>query len=315
MTRRRLLTRRRFLGALGFGAVASAALGSYAVAIEPMRRLKTTRYALTPAGWTPGLKLRIALIADVHACNPWMSAGRIARIVERCDALRPDLVLLLGDFSAGLPSRFVTSDVPSSEWAPILAELRAPLGRYAVLGNHDWWGDPAAQTRGHGPTLGRIALEEAGLPVLENQAVRLEHGGHPFWVAGLGDQIALLPRREVGRSALQGVDDLPATLRAVEDDAPVILMAHEPDIFPQVRAAERPVALTLSGHTHGGQVRLFGHSPVVPSRHGNRYAYGHVIEPRADGTPADLIVSGGLGCSIAPVRFGVPPEIVLLELG
>ena len=85
------------------------------------------------------------------------------------------------------------------------------------------------------------------------------------------------------------------------DDAPVILLAHEPDIFPDV--PER-VSLTLSGHTHGGQVRLFGYSPVVPSRFGNRYAYGHVVED-----DRNLIVSGGLGFSILPVRFGVRPEI------
>ena len=87
----------------------------------------------------------------------------------------------------------------------------------------------------------------------------------------------------------------------------MILLAHEPDIFPRVPAR---VALTLSGHTHGGQVRLFGYSPVVPSRYGNRYAYGHIIEDNRH-----LIVSGGLGCSILPVRLGCPPEIVMVELG
>jgi predicted MPP superfamily phosphohydrolase len=87
----------------------------------------------------------------------------------------------------------------------------------------------------------------------------------------------------------------------------VILMAHEPDIF--VRVPDR-VALTLCGHTHGGQVRLMGWSPVVPSAFGNRYAYGHVVEEGRH-----LVVSGGLGCSILPVRFGVPPEIVVVELG
>ena len=88
--------------------------------------------------------------------------------------------------------------------------------------------------------------------------------------------------------------------------APVVLLAHEPDIFPQV--PDR-VALTLSGHTHGGQVRLFGYSPRVPSRYGNRFAYGHIVE---DGR--NLIVSGGLGCSILPVRIGVPPEIVMVHV-
>lgn len=104
-----------------------------------------------------------------------------------------------------------------------------------------------------------------------------------------------------------GVDDLGGTLAKVTDKAPIVLLAHEPDIFPSVPAR---VALTLSGHTHGGQVRLLGYSPVVPSRFGNRYAYGHIVEQ-----DRHLVVSGGLGCSGLPVRFGVPPEIVFLELG
>ena len=91
------------------------------------------------------------------------------------------------------------------------------------------------------------------------------------------------------------------------DGAPVILLAHEPDIFTRVPAR---VSLTLSGHTHGGQVRLFGYSPVVPSRYGNRYAYGHIVED-----DRNLVVSGGLGCSIMPVRFGVPPEILEIQVG
>ena len=106
---------------------------------------------------------------------------------------------------------------------------------------------------------------------------------------------------------MRGLDDLDGTLAQVSDDAPVVLLAHEPDIFPRV---PRRVSLTLSGHTHGGQVRFFGYAPVVPSRYGNRYAYGHVVE---DGR--NIIVSGGLGCSIMPVRFGVPPEIVVVDLG
>jgi predicted MPP superfamily phosphohydrolase len=83
-------------------------------------------------------------------------------------------------------------------------------------------------------------------------------------------------------------------------------MAHEPDIFPKV--PDR-VALTVAGHTHGGQVRVLGYAPFVPSRFGDRYVYGHVVEKGRN-----LIVSGGLGCSIAPVRLGSPPEIVVIEL-
>ncbi|MEL7277000.1 MAG: metallophosphoesterase, partial [Pseudomonadota bacterium] len=131
----------------------------------------------------------------------------------------------------------------------------------------------------------------------------------PFWLAGLGDQLAYVDIWDtVNKRVLPagGVDDLPGTLGQVTDDAPVILLAHEPDIFPDV--PDR-VALTLSGHTHGGQVRLVGWAPVVPSRFGNRYAYGHVREGARD-----IVISGGLGCSVAPLRFGIPPEITLIEV-
>ena len=100
--------------------------------------------------------------------------------------------------------------------------------------------------------------------------------------------------------------DKVAALR--QPDAFPILLAHHPDAFD--RASELGLPLTLAGHTHGGQVNVFGWRPVVPSHFGQRYAYGHIREDNRD-----LIVSGGLGCSIAPIRVGVPPEILLIELG
>ena len=150
------------------------------------------------------------------------------------------------------------------------------------------------------------------MPVYENDAVRLVKNGRPFWIAGLGDQWAFwrpaglvaVPARPIRH---EGVHDLTGTLGKIADDAPVILMAHEPDIFPEV--PDR-VALTVSGHTHGGQVRMFGYSPVVPSAYGLRYIYGHIVEQQRH-----LVVSGGLGCSGVPMRFGAPPEIVVVELG
>ena len=134
--------------------------------------------------------------------------------------------------------------------------------------------------------------------------VRLTKAGRPFWVAGLGDQLAYLPARRFWPVRRIGVDDLTATLAKVT--APVILLAHEPDVAMRVPSR---VALQLSGHTHGGQVRLFGWSPVVPSRYGNRLAYGHTR------INCDVVISGGLGCSIMPIRLGVPPEIVLVTVG
>src|SRR6185312_9662125 len=175
----------------------------------------------------------------------------------------------------------------------------------AILGNHDWWDDRTAQREGRGPTIARRALEAAGIPVYENDAQQLGKAGQRFWLAGLGDQLAYVPARRFRPVRRVGVDDLAATLGKVTDDAPLILLAHEPDIA--VRVPKR-VALQLSGHTHGGQVRLLGWAPVVPSRFGSRFAYGHMR------TNCDIVVSGGLGCSVLPIRLGVPPEIVLVTL-
>lgn len=304
-----MITRRRFFTALAAAGASSLALCGYAFGVEPAYRLVQTHYHLVPPGWPPALHLRIAVIADLHACKPWMDVPRIAEIVDYANALEPDLVVLLGDYEAR--HRWTTGLVAPQAWAARLAQLRAPLGVHAILGNHDWWDDEQAQRDRRGPVFGKRALEAAGIPVYENDVVRLVHRGQAFWLAGLADQIALAEGPRGRRRRFLGLDDLPGAIAQITDNAPVLLLAHEPDIFPRVPAR---VSLTLSGHTHGGQVRLFGYSPVVPSRFGNRYAYGHVIEQRDDG-PRHLIVSGGLGCSIAPVRLGVPPEILLVELG
>jgi hypothetical protein len=299
------ISRRRFLKTLGLSGAGMVGLSSYGFAIEPGYRLSVTRYRVSPRNWTPGLRLSVGVIADVHAGGPLMPTERIRAIAERTNQLRPDIIVLLGDFAAS--HRFKTRAVAPEEWAEALSVLRAPLGVHAILGNHDWWDDHFAQRAGRGPVAGRRALERFGIPVYENDAVRLTKDGHAFWLAGLGDQLAFVRQiRRRRRRGPRGIDDLPATLARITDDAPVILLAHEPDIFPRV--PER-VSLTLSGHTHGGQVRLFGYSPRVPSRFGNRFAYGHIVEDNRH-----LIVSGGLGCSVLPVRIGVPPEVVVVDV-
>ncbi len=299
-----MISRRHFLrlaaGVSAFGASTVA----YGFGIEPTHRLRVTSYDLSPPQWPKGFPLKIAAIADLHACDPWMSLERIAEIVDRTNALGADMVVLLGDYVAG--TRYVSGYIPASDWAPVLGKLKAPLGVHAVLGNHDWWEDKTVQREGRGQTVAHRALEAAGIPVYENDAVRLQKDGRPFWLAGLGDQLAYLPAMRLRKLERIGTDDLPATLAKVTDDAPLIMLAHEPDVA--VRMPER-VALQLSGHTHGGQVRLFGWSPVVPSRYGSKFAYGHAR------TKCDVVVSGGLGCSIMPFRLGMPPEIVLVTLG
>lgn len=286
--------------------------GGYALA-EPFR-LAVTRHAVTPRNWPQGFKLRIAVIADLHVCEPWMPLARVEQIVARTNALAPDIVLLPGDFAPSARMTKLARMVPHDLWANALAKLQAPLGRHAVLGNHDWWEDVEVQRRRAGPTASGEALKRAGIPVLENDAVRLSKDRQAFWIAGLGDQWAFWPRRENYKRFLQrgkvdyeGVHDVAGTLAKVSDDAPVIMLAHEPDIFAEM--PER-VTLTISGHTHGGQVNLIGYRPIVPSKFGSRYVYGHIVEGGRD-----LVVSAGLGVSGFPVRFGVPPEIVVIELG
>ena len=299
-----MISRRQFLRFLAGVGAFGVSTATYGFGVEPVLRLRIARYNINPSQWPAGFQLKIAAIADLHACDPWMSLNRIQAIVERTNALGADIIVMLGDYVAG--HRHVTRTIPAGEWAPVLADLKAPLGVHAILGNHDWWDDKTVQRDGQGPTITRQALEAAGIPVYENDVVRLTKAGRPFWVAGLGDQLAYLPARRFRPVRRIGVDDLTATLAKVTDDAPVILLAHEPDVAMRVPSR---VALQLSGHTHGGQVRLFGWSPVVPSRYGNRLAYGHTR------TNCDVVISGGLGCSIMPFRLGVPPEIVLVTVG
>jgi hypothetical protein len=233
------------------------------------------------------------IVTDIHACRPWMPPERIAEIVETANGLRGDMIVVLGDFVSGISRSLRSGRVAAAEWAPPLAKLRAPLGVHAILGNHDWWSDLDDVREG---------LAAARIPLYQNRAVRLG-GETPFWLAGTDSMVA----HPLGRGEYRGEDDLPATLAQITDDAPAVLMAHEPDIFVDV--PER-FAVTLSGHTHGGQVLLpFFGRPVVPSSYGERFAYGHIRE-----AGRDLVVSAGLGCSIMPVRFGVPPELTVVTL-
>lgn len=262
------------------------------------------RYNPRLANWPVGLSLRIVVLTDFHACAPWMTAARLRAICTEAHALQPDIVLLLGDYAAG--PRF-SRELAPSEWAAALATLAAPLGVHAVLGNHDYDGYERHDLADGRVTAAEAALQVVSIPVYTNQARRIATPGGAFWLAGLGDQFAFTRKRSGDYSRGQGLDDLDATLAQIHGDEPVIMMAHEPDLFPDT--PDR-VALTLSGHTHAGQVRLFGQTPVVPSRHGSRYVHGHFVDGERH-----LIVSAGLGYSGWPIRLGTRPEIVLVELG
>jgi len=295
------LSRRLFLQSLGGLAFASTAFGAYAVVVEPGLRLDVTSYRVAPPNWPAGLDVKAAVIADLHACEPWMPPSRVRSIAEVTNALNPDVIFLLGDFNGG--HRFVSAPVFPDQWGEALSILKAPLGVYSVLGNHDWWHGAVPGLKGDEGESVRRALKHADIAVLENDVVHLRKGDQNFWVAGLGDQMAFLS----GKNKSRGADDLPLTLAKVTDDAPIILLAHEPFVF---RRVPKRVALTLSGHTHGGQVNLPFVSPIYERAHfGTDKVYGHIID-----NDRHMIISGGLGESIAPVRVLRPPEIVAVTL-
>jgi predicted MPP superfamily phosphohydrolase len=175
----------RFFAGLGAAGVSTVAYGFG----EPALRLGVTRYRITPPQWPADFKLKIAVIADLHACDPWMSLDRIESIVEHTNALGADITVLLGDYVAG--HRHVTRFIPAGEWAPVLAGLKAPLGVHAILGNHDWWEDKTVQREGQGLTAARRALEAAGIPVYENDVARLSKAGRARRSTGVSSGLAL----------------------------------------------------------------------------------------------------------------------------
>lgn len=259
----------------------AALLGSYSVAIEPFR-LRIVEHVVTTPKLEPSTTLRLLLVADPHMDWPWMTPERLGGIALTANDLRPDVILLLGDYVG--THRFKKPVSPEDGMAA-LKQFKAPCGVYAVLGNHDF------DSRAPGWDT---AMRKSGLVVLEDTSVRLECRNHVFSLVGLKDQVKQSP-------------DLQKALSGAGADLPVILMMHEPDLFP---AVPDTVALTVAGHTHGGQISLPFIGPiVVPSIYGTRYAHGHIKE---DGK--DLVVSGGLGLSIVPIRFGVIPELTVVTL-
>ena len=264
------------------------ALGIRAFLWEPAT-LEVRRVEVASRAWR-GPTLRIGVISDTHTDGPHVGIARVESIIARMNAERPDVVVLLGDFIGGHGASSERSEGERREIGAGLtafSRLKAPLGVWAVLGNHDWWYDGAAVESG---------LVGAGIQVLENSRARIPREGGAFWIGGLADYESRRAQPSYG-----------ATLVGVPADEPVIVMSHWPDPFA---VAPARVALTLAGHSHCGQVNL----PIL----------GRVVHvsPGAERWPCGLYedrggwlyVSGGIGTSILPVRFGQPPEIAVVTL-
>jgi uncharacterized protein len=253
--------------------------GGYATATaDPALRRATISLPGWPAGARP---VRLLLVSDIHVAGPDMPPSRLVRLVQQMNALSPDLVLIAGDFVSD--KKLSTRRYALREAVAPLGALKAPLGRIAVLGNHDHWRDAAEA---------RAALAAVGIKVLDNDAV----AAGPLAVGGLDD-------------AFTDHEDLPATLKRMRAlPGARLLLSHSPDPFAKLPA---DVPLMLAGHTHCGQIVL----PLVgalqtASDYGDRYVCGLIREGGRT-----LIVGAGLGTSLVPLRIGARPDMWLIELG
>ncbi len=275
---RRYRNQLRRRGAVIFWSLVGSVL-LYGFVIEPMRLvMRKTTITLTacPAEFRD---MRVTVFSDLHVGPPHITISRLRGIVNKANATEADLILMPGDFvETALGWRMATPEEIAAE----LKRLRAKVGVFAVLGNHDWWYDSGRVRR---------AFEKEGIQVLDNQAIKIEHRGKAFWLAGFAD-------------AWAGHPNIEGTMKQITDDAPVIAFTHNPQIFPRIPAR---VSLTIAGHTHGGQLWLpFIGYPVISDW---PYSIGHFTE-----SGRHLFVTPGIGTSICPVRFGVPPEISILTI-
>lgn len=238
---------------------------------------------LAVADWT-GPPMTIAVAADFHVGAPHAGLPMLRKVVDQLNAGSPDLILLPGDFV--IQGVLGGQAVDPAQIAEEFGRLKAPLGVFATLGNHDWW---------HDGQQVRQALEQKGIRVIENGAIPLPTTNGKIWLVGIGDDMT-------------GHAHPAKALAAAPADARLIVMMHDPanapDLPPQTIVA-------FAGHTHGGQVRLpFFGALITPGRSPLRHSLGWLPD-----VAAPTYVTAGIGTSILPVRFNCPPETVTLRLG
>jgi predicted MPP superfamily phosphohydrolase len=277
------INRRKFIGLAAAAGV--VALGADAFVVDPNFPV-VIRQEISLARWPEQLDgFTIALLSDFHYDRVF-SIHPIHAAIGMVNNLRPDLVALTGDFVSmpwiGSHEKAAAAAEPC---ARLLRQLNAPQGLWAVLGNHDYFTDPDHVT---------AALTAEKIPVLANQSVPIERNGERFWLAGVDDVLGKAAR-------------LDRTLRNVPKDEPVVLMVHEPDYADKV--ARYPVDLQLSGHSHGGQVRVPLVGPLYLPELARKYVWG--LYKVGELT---LYTNAGLGTVQIPVRFNCAPEITLLSI-
>lgn len=289
--------KKKLLAAFAVLVIAGVLCLVYGYFVGP-NRLVVNEYDVKVKNWNPALNgLKIVAVSDIHGGSSYIDEAKIRRVVELANAQNADLIVLLGDYVSQHNERSGELKMPMETIGENLKGLRAPLGVFAVLGNHDEW---------YNDRIVEIELQKAGITVLQNKAVALEKDGHKFRVLGLLDHMHIVDWAQFAKNAKEN-------LAKVEPAGDLIVLEHSPDILPVI-TGDAPISpdlrLILAGHTHGGQVclPLIG-CPVIPSSYGQKYAYGHVRENNVD-----MFVTTGVGTSIMPVRFNVPPEIAVLKI-
>ncbi|MFN0140495.1 MAG: metallophosphoesterase [Pyrinomonadaceae bacterium] len=274
---------------------------TYAYFVEPTR-LVVTSSTIKIKDWDATFDgFKIVMIGDIHGGSNNVTEEKLRELVVRTNEQNADIIVLLGDYvtqvrgNKGLSGRSLA--MPMATIADRLAGLKATYGVYAVLGNHDGW---------YSDTSVAAELTRVGYKVLQSEIAVIEKDGKRLKILGLIDHLKLSPRWTRTSADLKPIAES-------SGEGNLIVLQHSPDIVEVITgelSISKDLRLILAAHTHGGQVWLpiLG-TPIVPSSFGQKYSYGHV---KASGV--DMFVTSGLGTSVLPIRFMMPPEIAVLTI-
>ncbi|MFN0279710.1 MAG: metallophosphoesterase [Pyrinomonadaceae bacterium] len=291
----------RFLYAIAFAGLIFFVCLAYAYFIEP-NRLVVVSKTLKIKKWNPAFDgLKIVMIGDIHGGSNGVTEEKLREIVVRMNEQNADVVVMLGDYVSQVremePGHWRNLNMPAEVIAANLAGIKSTHGVFIVLGNHDgYYGDETVVD----------AFTGVGYKVLQDEVAAIEKDGQRLRIYGMKDHLKLT-------GGWYGISSDARRHLNNSGSGDIIVLQHSPDILPVIAGGlsiSPDQRLILAAHTHGGQVRfpILG-SLIVPSAYGQKYAYGHVVDKGVD-----MFVTSGIGTSLLPFRFMVPPEIVVLTI-